>query len=93
MTEALVAVGSMASGVRIYFTFIDREESALGTVEVNLGGSEGFTVPSKKEQVHLRFQGRQYTGRVDRLINDISVDASGKVMQQLLISCKKIQVR
>lgn len=82
----------MVTEVRIYCTFIDREETDLGTVEVNISGAEAFTAPRKKEFLHLHFQGRQYRGKVNKVINDISVDASARVTQQLFVSCKNAKV-
>ena len=82
----------MVTEVRVYFTFIDREEADLGTVEVNISGAEAFTVPRKKENLHLHFQGRVYEGKVDQVINDVSVAPDGTVTQQLFISCKKSRI-
>ena len=92
MTEKVTATGSMVTEVKVYFTFVSRDETDLGTIEVNISGAEAFTVPRKKESVHLRFQGKRYSGKVDQIINDISVEPSGKVSQQLFVSCKKSQV-
>ena len=92
MAENVKSSGPMVTEVRVYFTFVDRDEMDLGTFEVNISGAEAFTVPRKKEVVHLRFQGRQYRGKVSKVINDIRVDASGGVKQQLFVSCKNAKV-
>lgn len=92
MSDTATASGSMVAEVKIYCTFIDREEMDLGTVEANISGAEAFTVPRKKEILHLHYQGRKYSGKVDQVVNDISIDPVGTVTQQLFISCKKSQI-